>query len=68
MARLKPKTRAIEHTLTWDYPQSGQHLAVEMRQMDAREWYDSAESHDPTWQVVENLTAGCVVALRPRLT
>jgi hypothetical protein len=68
MARLKPKTRAIEHTLTWDYPQSAQHLAIEMRQAEARAWYDSAESHDPTWQVVESLIPGYVVALRPTLT
>jgi hypothetical protein len=68
MARLKPKTHAIEHTLTWDFPQSGLHLDLEMRQMESRAWYDSAESHDPTWQTVENKTSGYVVAVRPRLT
>ncbi len=68
MARIKPKTRAIAHTLNWDYPRSGMHLGVEMRMMEARAWYDSEESRDPTWQVVPALLPGCVIALRPTLT
>ena len=68
MAGIKPKKCVRSYTLNWRYPESGMHLAVEVRIFPAREWYDSAESRDSTWQIVPGDVPGSVVALRPMLT